>query len=104
MVSISSISSKDPKSPLILWQIGSIRDLYYHSGNHLSDISLRGLKILTEVLEKHYDKDQSHNLSGIYHPIVSTYDSTYTFKKNSGGKNRPCFNHVYSTKGIAKFR
>lgn len=47
----------DPRSPLILWQIGSIGDLYYHSNNYISDISVRGLKILTEILEEHYDKD-----------------------------------------------
>lgn len=47
----------DPKSPLILWQIGSIGDLYYHSDNYISDMSIRGLKILTQILEEHYDKD-----------------------------------------------
>jgi hypothetical protein len=30
----------DPRSPLVLWQIGSIGDLYYHSGKYISDISV----------------------------------------------------------------
>ena len=47
----------DPKSPLVLWQIGTIGDLYYHKNSHNSDIALRGLQVLTRVLEKHYDKD-----------------------------------------------
>ena len=47
----------DPKSPLILWQIGTIGDLYYHKSGHDSDTAVRGLHVLTQVLEKHYDKD-----------------------------------------------
>jgi uncharacterized protein YabN with tetrapyrrole methylase and pyrophosphatase domain len=46
----------DPKSPLILWQIGTIGDLYYHKNSHNSDTAIRGLQVLTHILEEHYNK------------------------------------------------
>ena len=47
----------DPKSPLILWQIGTIGDLYYHKNSYNLDKVIRGLHVLAHVLEKHYDRD-----------------------------------------------
>jgi Tetrapyrrole (Corrin/Porphyrin) Methylases len=47
----------DPKSPLILWQIGTIGDLYYHKNSYNLETALHGLYILRQALEKHYDKD-----------------------------------------------
>jgi uncharacterized protein YabN with tetrapyrrole methylase and pyrophosphatase domain len=46
----------DPKSPLILWQIGTIGDLYYHKNSHNSDTAIRGLQVLTHILEEYYNK------------------------------------------------
>ena len=47
----------DPKSPLILWQIGTIGDLFYHKNGRVLETSLHGLQVLRNVLETHYDKN-----------------------------------------------
>jgi uncharacterized protein YabN with tetrapyrrole methylase and pyrophosphatase domain len=47
----------DPKSPLVLWQIGTIGDLYFHKNGCTLETAKHGVRILRNVLEKHYDKD-----------------------------------------------
>jgi hypothetical protein len=57
----------DPTSALILWQIAFTGNLgFYQEGGHL-----RGLRVLTEVLETHYGADHEVIVyeAAVYYPV-----------------------------------
>ena len=89
----------DPKSPLILWQIGTIGDLYYHKNSQNSDIAQRGLLVLTRVLEKHYDKDHEVIIyQASYFPLCRPEIQNVPLGKIVEARIGAAFNNVYSTK------
>ncbi|MEM9542945.1 MAG: SAM-dependent methyltransferase [Cyanobacteria bacterium P01_E01_bin.42] len=57
----------NPRSGLILWQIGLIGNLSFFDTERVS----RGLKVLTEVLEKHYHRQHEVIVyeAAVYHPV-----------------------------------
>ena len=57
----------DPTSALILWQIATIGNL----GFHQEGMQLRGLNVLTEVLETHYSSDHEVIVyeAAVYYPV-----------------------------------
>ena len=95
----------DPKSPLVLWQIGTIGDLYYHKNSHNSDIALRGLQVLTRVLEKHYDKDHEVIIyQASYFPLCRPDIQNVPLGKIPEANISAAFNNVHSTERSPKSR
>ena len=95
----------DPKSPLVLWQIGTIGDLYYHKNSHNSDIALRGLQVLTRVLEKHYDKDHEVIIyQASYFPLCRPDIQNVPLGKIQEANISAAFNNVHSTERSPKSR